>query len=83
MRETISENEFCAQLDKRLDEVVAWAVMNCPIADANLAYADFEQALVVFKQVANGKHVDRKNQDQPEPEEGGPQYINDNPTPWP
>lgn len=82
MTENIDTSPFCQELDKRLDEVIAWAVMQCPLKESNLAYADFEKVRFDFQQVALGKKKSYQ-EGEPEPERGGPQYINDNPAPWP
>ena len=82
MTEKIDINLFSRELDKRLDEVIAWAVMTCPLSEINLAYADFEKIRSDFQQVALGQAKSHQ-QEEPEPEDGGPQYVNDNPAPWP
>ncbi|HTF95008.1 MAG TPA: hypothetical protein VL995_02655 [Cellvibrio sp.] len=82
MTDNIEHSEFCNELDKRLDEVIAWAVLACPLKEVNLAYADFEKIRFDFQQIALGK-VKNHHREKPEPEDGGPQYINDNPAPWP
>jgi hypothetical protein len=85
MREKLENTEYCAELNRKLDEVIAWAVLNCPIAEKNLAYADFEKTRAEFQKIAMEEQDSKplETQNQPEPEEGGPQYINDNPAPWP
>lgn len=95
MSEHLDRSEYCSELNRKLDEVIAWAVLNCPINGKNLAYADFEKVITEFRKVATEEselqHMGNQtqsqsqgqNQNQPEPEEGGPQYINDNPAPWP
>jgi hypothetical protein len=82
MTEKIDTEQFSQELNKRLDEVIAWAVMTCPLNEINLAYADFEKVRSDFQQVALGQAKPHK-QEASEPEDGGPQYVNDNPTPWP
>lgn len=82
MTENIDHAAFSSELDKRLDEVIAWAVLTCPVKEANLAYADFEKIRSDFRQIALGK-AKSHHREKPEPEDGGPQYINDNPAPWP
>lgn len=77
------KSAFITELDRRLDEVIAWAVKECPVQQANLAYRDFEKLRVEFRQLATGETKANNPLNDAEPEEGGPQYINDNPAPWP
>lgn len=74
---------FGMELDKRLDEVIAWAVKECPTENANLAYADFAKVREDFHQLATGAITANNPLSNAEPEDGGAQYINDNPAPWP
>ena len=93
MSGVVEKTEYCNELNRKLDEVIAWAVLNCPIAEKNLAYADFKNVISEFQKVATQEPTPKqtpgqtpsqgRNQSQPEPEEGGPQYLNDNPAPWP
>lgn len=89
MSERLDRSEYCNELNRKIDEVIAWAVLNCPITGKNLAYADFEKVISEFQKVATEEpepeqlYSQSQNQNQPEPEDGGPQYINDNPAPWP
>lgn len=82
MNKDLDKTTFGMELDRRLDEVIAWAVLECPNKDACPRYADFEMVRREFHRVASG---DAAQHAQPaaEPEDGGPQYINDNPAPWP
>ena len=79
----LDQTAFGMELDKKLDEVIAWAVKECPIKEANLAYADFAKVRTDFHQVATGEVKANNPLSDAEPEDGGPQYINDNPAPWP
>lgn len=79
----LDQTAFGMELDRKLDEVIAWAVKECPIVEANLAYADFAKVRIDFHQVATGEVKANNPLSDAEPEDGGPQYINDNPAPWP
>lgn len=79
----LDKTTFGMELDRRLDEVIAWAVKECPEQSANLAYADFEKIRTDFHQLATGEIKADNPLSDAEPDEGGPQYINDNPAPWP
>lgn len=83
MMERLDKTAFGIELDRRLDEVIAWAVKECPSADANLSYADFAKLRLDFHQLAMGEVKANNPLSHAEPEDGGPQYINDNPAPWP
>ncbi len=80
---TLDKTTFGMELDKRLDEVIAWAVKECPDKNASPRYADFEQVRKQFHHIATGEIKSLSSQAAAEPEDGGPQYINDNPAPWP
>lgn len=83
MTAKFDKTTYKTELDKRLDEIIAWAVKECPIKNAHLSYADFAKARDEFHQIATGELKTNNPLHNPEPEEGGAQYINDNPAPWP
>lgn len=83
MREKFDEMTFSVELEKRLDEIIAWIIKECPLTDANLDYGDFAKVREDFRKVASGELKSDNQLSNAEPEDGGPQYINDNPAPWP
>lgn len=83
MTEKLDQTAFGRELDLRLDEIIAWVVKECPLSNANLAYADFKKVRNEFRQLAMGELTVDNPASDAEPEAGGAQYINDNPAPWP
>jgi len=78
----ITENAiFAREVQRKLDELINWIVENNPAKSNNLLPSDFSEARQSIYQTATGNsdlhHIE------PEPEDGGAQYINDNPAPWP
>lgn len=65
---------FIGELWQRFEELQAWAVENWPDQEHPLSSADF---------VASRKEILGLRAPLPEPEQGGPQYIDQNPAPWP
>jgi len=78
----ITENAiFAREVQRKLDELIKWIVENSPSKTNALLPRDFSEARQTIYRTATGdKHPEHI---EPEPEEGGAQYINDNPAPWP
>ncbi|RYY03288.1 MAG: hypothetical protein EOO53_09050 [Gammaproteobacteria bacterium] len=72
---------YAQELEARIDSVVEWAIANQPHKIAQLSKDDFIEPRERFITIAKGGGS-VPNQE-PEPSEGGAQYINDNPAPWP
>lgn len=71
---------FSQALNSKLDELIQWSIESSPVQDPPLTDKDFTEARKNFLATAiAGPRQTRE----PEPEEGGAQYINDNPAPWP
>jgi hypothetical protein len=81
MTETTQNAIFAREVQRKLDELIAWIVENSPDKTHALARSDFLDARQSICCIASGttniQHIE------PEPAEGGAQYINDNPAPWP
>ncbi len=84
MSETTDVTEhaiFVSEFERRVNELIAWAVATSPKHISPLFTHDFETVRKNICKIASG------GSDAPhrelEPAEGGPQYINDNPAPWP
>ena len=78
----ITENAiFAREVQRKLDELINWIVENSPATSNSLLPRDFSEARQSIYRVATGnadlQHIE------PEPADGGAQYINDNPAPWP
>jgi hypothetical protein len=78
----ITENAiFTREVQRKLDELINWIVENSPAKSQNLLPRDFSEARQAIYRLATGDT--NLKQIEPEPEDGGAQYINDNPAPWP
>jgi hypothetical protein len=65
---------FAMAVNGKINELIAW-VIEKPLCDA-----DFAEARESFRKAAYGINS-QKNE--PEPSEGGAQYVNVTPAPWP
>ena len=81
MSEITQKAIFAREVQRRLDELFGWIVDNVPDKKNVLSLKDFLEARQTICKIAsddtNIQHIE------PEPEDGGAQYINDNPAPWP
>lgn len=71
---------FTREVERRLDDLVRWVIDNRPRKSVSLSPQDFNALRREFCEIAN---CNTGLLSEPEPEQGGPQYINDNPAPWP
>jgi len=81
MIETNKELSYAQQLEQNLDSLIEWAIANQPHTVTKLSAEDFIEPRELFCTIAKGGGT--LLQQEPEPAEGGAQYINDNPAPWP
>lgn len=76
--------EFSKELKQRFEEFATWTIANWPDKDTPPSTRDFD---VARKEIATLTTRDfdlgKRNAAIPEPEDGGPQYSNVNPAPWP
>lgn len=77
----LMKTEFEIECEKKFDELIAWAVMNAEPAHG-LSAADFSELRETFCRIANSDQSS-SNSSEPEPFEGGEQYVNVTPAPWP
>jgi hypothetical protein len=72
---------FARDVQRRTDELIDWILDHSPDQQRQLSREDFRDVRQALFSIAVGdstlQHIE------PEPEEGGAQYINDNPAPWP
>ena len=81
MSEKAQEAIFAREVQRRIDDLVDWIVASSPDKKRNLSREDFQSIKKTLCSLAAG---DTNLQLlEPEPEQGGAQYINDNPAPWP
>jgi hypothetical protein len=84
MSETPYETEhaiFSREFERRIDDLIAWAVTSSPKRTSPLFTHDFAKVRESMCEIARGGG-DALHREL-EPAEGGPQYVNDNPAPWP
>ncbi len=72
---------YAQELELRIDELIDWAIANQPHTVTKLSKSDFNAPRDTFFTIAKGGGTLLKQE--PEPADGGAQYINDNPAPWP
>lgn len=73
--------EFINEVWRRYEEVQNWAIANWPDPARPISSSDFVEARKEI--LALGMTQTESNQQAPEPEQGGPQYIEVTPAPWP
>ena len=81
MSEPNTELSYAQQLEQQLDAIIDWSISNQPHKLSKLSRDDFNEVRSEFCRIAKGGGSDLEQE--PEPAEGGAQYINDNPAPWP
>ena len=84
MSQTPHETEraiFYREFERRIDDFIAWAVASAPQNPQTLFTHDFAKVRENMCEVARGGG-DAPHREL-EPSEGGPQYVSDNPAPWP
>lgn len=70
---------FELECEKKCDELIAWAINNSKKTQG-LAASDFSEIREKFCRIATSNKVASA---EPEPSEGGAQYVNVSPAPWP
>ena len=75
-----TDEQFIKELARRVDSVIAWAIENAPVEKPQLSLNDFYDVRKNFLIIASKGHPFYH---EPEPSEGGAQYINVTPAPWP
>ena len=73
--------EFVNELERRFQEVQDWAIAHWPHADRPLTPANFVEARKEI--LAMGQMTSEINRREPEPADGGAQYVSTAPAPWP
>lgn len=82
---------YAQELEYRLEELIEWAIANTPNKTSQLDKQDFMQLREDFCTIAKGGAIINNATvnasdalaKEPEPSQGGAQYINVNPAPWP
>jgi len=71
---------FALEVTSKINELIVWIIDNSPNKELTLSGADFSEVREEFRKIACG--IDSQKTE-PEPSEGGAQYINVTPAPWP
>ncbi|NYE59656.1 hypothetical protein FHW58_000808 [Duganella sp. 1224] len=76
---------FIGELWQRFEQLQAWAVENWPDKEHPLSSADFVESRKEMLGLRNPAQAPGRSaaQREPEPEQGGAQYIDVTPAPWP
>ena len=82
---THSMSRFAGELERRFDELQAWALDNWPDTAHRPSPSEVASLLAsARRRILSTAPMDSEtNQLVPEPSEGGPQYISTTPAPWP
>lgn len=78
-----ARRQFISELWQRFEQLQAWAEENWPDKEHPLSSADFVEARKEILGLRNPAQSPAKPPTDREPEQGGAQYENLNPTPWP
>lgn len=75
------KSNFEFELEQKLNELITWAIANAPSKSTPLTNADFAAVRDSFYKVV--AISDDPFLREPEPSEGGAQYVNVKAAPWP
>ncbi len=73
-------DRYAAEVTRRFEEFTQWSIAHWPNKSAPLQQSDFGAARKELAAIL-GEQLSAPSADSPS--EGGPQYVNMNPTPWP
>lgn len=71
---------FAIEVNGKFNELVVWVLDHSPDRERHLSGEDFAELRESFRRIACG--IDAQAME-PEPSEGGAQYVNVTPAPWP
>lgn len=72
---------YAQEIERRIDDLIRWAVESAPEDFDKLSVDDFSKVRRSFCAIAQGGG--NPLEQEPEPEDGGAQYVSMNPAPWP
>ena len=81
MSDQNDKEQFAADLEQRFQDLMQWAVSNWPDAERPISLADFEEAQKAVQALT--RRVCHPGGEALSPAEGGAQFVNVAPTPWP
>ncbi|HCS64297.1 MAG TPA: hypothetical protein DIW64_09570 [Cellvibrio sp.] len=71
---------FAMEVNSKLNELIEWIIENTPNKKHTLHKDDFVEVQEEFRKIACGLDAQTL---EPEPSEGGAQYVSVTPAPWP
>ncbi len=71
---------FAMEVNSKINELIEWIIENTPNKEHPLHKEDFAEVHESFRKVACSIDAQKR---EPEPSEGGAQYVNVTPAPWP
>lgn len=71
---------FAMEVNSKLNVLIEWVIENTPNKESSIHKDDFVEVQEAFRKIACG--IDAQSTE-PEPSEGGAQYLNVTPAPWP
>lgn len=80
MTEAPDKVAFAIEVNSKFNELVVWVLDHAPNTEKRLSGDDFTELRENFRKIACG--IDAQTME-PEPSEGGAQYVNVTPAPWP
>ncbi len=75
--------QFVNEVWQRFEEVQDWAIANWPNPEHPLSTSDFVEARKEILALGQARHARPSQSGEPEPEQGGAQYVDVTPSPWP
>jgi hypothetical protein len=80
-----ARRQFISELWQRFEQLQAWAEENWPDKEHPLSSADFVESRKEILGLRNPAQAPGRArlEGEPEPEQGGAQYVDLNPAPWP
>jgi hypothetical protein len=81
MSDISDKSNFQFELERKLDDLIAWVIANTPEKSSPLTNTDFTEVRNnLYKVLAMSDDPFLR---EPEPSEGGAQYVNVTAAPWP
>ncbi len=80
MQQSPEKIAFAVEVNSKFNELIDWVIENTPNKELPLHRDDFAEIQESFRKIACG--IDAQAME-PEPEDGGAQYISVTPAPWP
>lgn len=82
MRNKEQRDQFSQEFERRFNELAGWAIDNRPDKSQPLELTDFREFLMEMEKIVTWLD-ESHHRKSAEPEQGGEQYVQVTPTPWP